>query len=237
MVVAWMCCYCCLCTCICAGSPNVTSLTFDVRSTTLTCTSTGGPATTVTWRRNGAVITLNSTHQQTKRLVDPVTSTYQTVLNIVGQSGIVGTYNCTVENVRGESSEMVVLTSEALATWHIHTFLLFIVHTTVAQIPPCYGNLYFLQVNRAWKGKCQGFLLAGTEKKTAQIGFILGYFYRALFNEVFLLSTRKQSKKSFRRPICVHPWHFCHNHAMKELLHMQMCRIKERPNVTRNADL
>ena len=43
-----------------------------------------------------------------KRLVDPVNGTYQTVLTIdpsVGQSDILGTYNCTVENVRGESSE------------------------------------------------------------------------------------------------------------------------------------
>ena len=93
-----------------AGSPIVTSLTFDVRSTSLTCTSTGGPATTVTWRRDGVVITLNTTHQQTKRLVDAVNGTYQTVLTIdpsVDQSGIVGTYSCTVKNDRGKSSKTV----------------------------------------------------------------------------------------------------------------------------------
>ena len=87
-----------------AGSPTVTNLTFDDQSRTLTCTSTGGPATTVTWRRDGVVITLNATHQQTKRLVDPVNGTYQTVLTTdpsVGQSDIVGTYNYTVENDRG----------------------------------------------------------------------------------------------------------------------------------------
>ena len=98
-----------------AGSPTVTSLTFDDQSRTLTCTSTGGPATTVTWRRDGDVITLNATHQQTKRLVDPVNGTYQTVLTInssVGQSDIVGTYNCTVENVRGESSKTLVVPGE-----------------------------------------------------------------------------------------------------------------------------
>ena len=55
------------------------------------------------------MITLNTTHKQTKRVVDPVMGTYQTVLTIsqsVGQSGIVGTYNCTVENARGESSKL-----------------------------------------------------------------------------------------------------------------------------------
>ena len=95
-----------------AGSPNVTSLTFDDQSRTLTCTSTGGPATTVTWRRDGIVITLNATHQQTKNLVDAVNGTYHTVLAIdpsVGQSELVGTYNCTVRNDRGESSETVVV--------------------------------------------------------------------------------------------------------------------------------
>ena len=89
------------------GSPNVTDLTFDDQSRTLTCTSTGGPATNVTWRRDGAVITLNATHQQTQIVTDTTTSTYQTMLTIdpsVGHSNIVGTYNCTVENARGGSS-------------------------------------------------------------------------------------------------------------------------------------
>ena len=93
-----------------AGSPNVTSLTYNNRSRTLTCTSTGGPATTVTWRKNGVVIMLSATHQQTKNLVNPVTGTYQTVLTIdssVGPSGLVGNYSCTVENTRGTSSRSV----------------------------------------------------------------------------------------------------------------------------------
>ena len=53
------------------------------------------------------MITLNATHQQTKRVVDRTMGTYQTVLTIdpsVGQSVIVGRYNCTVENARGRSS-------------------------------------------------------------------------------------------------------------------------------------
>ena len=53
------------------------------------------------------MITLNATYQQTKRVVDTVAATYQTLLTIdpsVGQSDIVGTYNCMVENDRGRSS-------------------------------------------------------------------------------------------------------------------------------------
>ena len=62
------------------------------------------------------MITLNATHLQTKRVVDPVASTYQTVLTInslVGQSVIVGTYNCTVENARGGSSLTRKVTGES----------------------------------------------------------------------------------------------------------------------------
>ena len=97
------------------GSPTVTNLTFDDQSRTLTCTSTGGPATIVTWRRDGVVITLSATYQQTKNLVDAVNGTYQTILTIdssVGWSDIEGTYNCTVENDRGVSSETVIVLGE-----------------------------------------------------------------------------------------------------------------------------
>ena len=61
------------------------------------------------------MITPNDTHQQTKRVVDAVNGTYQTVITInssVSQDDIVGTYNCTVENVRGESSDTVVVPGE-----------------------------------------------------------------------------------------------------------------------------
>ena len=98
-----------------AGSPIVTNLTYNEQSRTLTCTSTGGPSTTVTWRRDGVVITLNDTYQQTKRVVDTVNGTYQTVLTInssVSWNDIVGTYNCTVENIRGESSKTVFVPGE-----------------------------------------------------------------------------------------------------------------------------
>ena len=61
------------------------------------------------------MITLNATHQQTKRIIDPVNGTYQTVLTIdpsLDLRNIVGTYSCTVENVRGNSSETVVVPGE-----------------------------------------------------------------------------------------------------------------------------
>ena len=63
------------------------------------------------------MITLSATHQQTKTVMDPVNGTYQTVLTIdssVGQSEILGIYNCTVENVRGRSSMVLVVTGKNL---------------------------------------------------------------------------------------------------------------------------
>ena len=103
---------CTICLYLHAGSPSVTSLTVNNQTRTFTCISTGGPATTVTWTRDGAVITLNATHQQTKRIIDNSTSTYQTVLTIdpsVSQSVFAGLYRCTVENARGSSSRAVVV--------------------------------------------------------------------------------------------------------------------------------
>ena len=61
------------------------------------------------------MITLSATYKQTKRVVDPVAGTYQTVLTIdppLDKDSIVGTYNCTVENDRGCSSETVVVPGE-----------------------------------------------------------------------------------------------------------------------------
>ena len=87
------------------------------------------------------MITLNATYQQTKRLVDPVSGTYQTVLTIdpsVGWSDIVGTYNCTVENDRGESSETVVVPGKTEPLIYLHT-----VHTNIA-------DDFHSQVNFKW---------------------------------------------------------------------------------------
>ena len=72
------------------------------------------------WRRDGVVITLHATHQQTKSIVDNATSTYWTVLTIdpsVRQSDIVGSYSCTVENARGKSSETVVVPGETYTSY------------------------------------------------------------------------------------------------------------------------
>ena len=73
------------------------------------------------------MITLNATHQQTKRVVDPVMGTYQTVLTIdssVDQSVFAGLYSCTVENARRNSSEAVVIPGNGELLPYVHIIVL-----------------------------------------------------------------------------------------------------------------
>jgi hypothetical protein len=89
-------------TCICfliTGSPSITSLLFDRNSTTLTCTSTGGPPTTVTWSKNGVPVNL-SLYEQSQRLIDAVEATYQSFLFSENVTNFVGIFGCEVSNVR-----------------------------------------------------------------------------------------------------------------------------------------
>ena len=58
---------------------------------TLTCTSTGGPATTVTWTRDSETVSGGMTV-----LDDPVTAQYTHNLTVTGRLG--GEYQCNVSN-------------------------------------------------------------------------------------------------------------------------------------------
>ena len=59
---------------------------------TLTCISTGGPATTVTWTRDSVTVTEGNETV----LDDPVTSQYTHTLTVTGRLG--GDYTCMVAN-------------------------------------------------------------------------------------------------------------------------------------------
>ena len=77
---------------------NATTPTF-----TLTCTSTGGPATTVSWTINNHTVTEDSVHHITSQiLTDPLTATYNHTLAVTGR--VVGEYKCTVSNNKPSSS-------------------------------------------------------------------------------------------------------------------------------------
>ena len=78
--------------------PGVITLTvnFDLNGVypqfILTCTSTGGPATTVTWTRDSQTVS----GERVTVLVNPVTAQYTHNMTVTGRLG--GLYQCTVAN-------------------------------------------------------------------------------------------------------------------------------------------
>ena len=75
---------------------DLTLMSFTANGTssgvyTLTCISTGGPATTVTWTRDN-IMTI--TEESETVLDDPVTAQYTHTLNVTTE----GEYTCTVAN-------------------------------------------------------------------------------------------------------------------------------------------
>ena len=78
------------------GSVSISGgVTFDPSQLTLTCISTGGPATTVTWTRDSTTVT-----QGTQTVLnDPVTAQYTHTLTVT----TAGEYTCTVANNKPSS--------------------------------------------------------------------------------------------------------------------------------------
>ena len=94
-------------------------VSYSRASQTLNCTSSGGPATNVTWRKDNVIIPLtNSTYQQSQKVADEVTSTYHNLLSITSSNieDHIGSFSCTVENNRGSSeSYLLDINSECIA--------------------------------------------------------------------------------------------------------------------------
>ena len=90
------------------AAPRVTTLEQNISSsfTTLTCTSTGSPPTTVTWTKDGVTLPANETiYSFTQTLVDRVASTYNNTLALDASFvDIIGNYTCSVSNFIGTSS-------------------------------------------------------------------------------------------------------------------------------------
>ena len=82
---------------------------------TLTCTSTGGPATTVSWTSNNSAVTEDSAHNITSQITDTTTATYNHTLTVTGR--LVGEYECSASNNKPSSA------SRVLAVVGIYTYL------------------------------------------------------------------------------------------------------------------
>ena len=82
------------------------SVQYNRTSKTITCTSTGGPATHVTWYKDDAQINMVSNegriYEYSQIITDTVRATYENRLRIVDKSSeAAGTYTCEVRNPRG----------------------------------------------------------------------------------------------------------------------------------------
>ena len=86
-------------------------MTYESSTQTLVCTSSGGPATTVTWSLNGSPIMVDgSTYQTSQIITDTATATYQNTLTLVAKSAsLSGTYTCSVGNTRGITMDSTVI--------------------------------------------------------------------------------------------------------------------------------
>ena len=76
---------------------------------TLTCVSTGGPATTVTWTRDNETVSGGMTV-----LDDPVTAQYTHTLTVTERLG--GQYQCNVANNKpsSDTAELIIVTGSKI---------------------------------------------------------------------------------------------------------------------------
>ena len=99
-----------------SGALEVTSLQFQLTSElnattptfTPTCTSTGGPATTVSWTVNNHTVTEDKDHHITSQiLIDAVNATYNHTLAVTGR--LEGQYECIVSNTKSSASRSLAV--------------------------------------------------------------------------------------------------------------------------------
>ena len=99
-----------------SGSPSITDLLYNRSTLTLTCTSTGGPATTVTWTHVNDKTMMDETipiQETLQRIVNTTLGEYRNVLVISNMAimtqDTVGKFTCNVRNVRGSSKRSFVV--------------------------------------------------------------------------------------------------------------------------------
>ena len=98
------------------GAPTIHGslvYSYDNINQRVECTSSGGPATVVTWWKNGRL--LDAKHDQHQIIMNGTNSKYLNIL-LLGQQppgDVVGSYTCHVENSRGEDNKTSQLYGES----------------------------------------------------------------------------------------------------------------------------
>ena len=86
------------------GAVTAKGLVFDKDQQALTCISTGGPPTTVSWIKDAQTIDVDgNTYRQIQTITDSINATFMTTIFInttLDQNKIVGNYSCIVNNSR-----------------------------------------------------------------------------------------------------------------------------------------
>ena len=87
---------------------------------TLTCMSSGGPATTVTWMKENQILHIDGhIYRQKQRIVNRTLATYENILYSDVAANLVGGFACIVKNARG-GSEMIFSTTGMLITMTVY---------------------------------------------------------------------------------------------------------------------
>ena len=88
----------------CRKCDYTVSVEYDRTSQTITCTSTGGPATDVTWSKDNVNIRLSmgGLYEHSQIIINTTSATYENRLRIVDKSSeAAGNYTCKVTNSGG----------------------------------------------------------------------------------------------------------------------------------------
>ena len=94
------------------GNVTNVSIQYDRTSQTITCTSTGGPATDVTWSKDNVNIRLSmgGLYQHSQIIINTTSATYENRLRIVDKSSeAAGNYTCSITNPRGSMNESLYI--------------------------------------------------------------------------------------------------------------------------------
>ena len=103
------------------GYVTISSIVYDRTTQTIICTSTGGPATDVSWSKDnmkiGTVSNARDQYEHSQVIVSTANATYENRLTIINKSSkAAGTYACEIENHRGSINESLYIQGTQICT-------------------------------------------------------------------------------------------------------------------------
>ena len=107
-------------------SSVITDLIYNSTSNRLICISSGGPVDSVTWMRNGATITANSSiFTQSQIITNATFATYHNILTSLNSSNfILGNVTCAIRDAAGKNESQTFNGIQHLYTLKIHNYII-----------------------------------------------------------------------------------------------------------------